>query len=185
MNDKRLGAIALILGAASGIITMIFHPSGGPHRVTPAQFEGLIALIVGVHALAITGLPLSFAGTLVLARLIDSPSRVGILALIIYGFSLVAIMAAATMSGLVTPAILRHMTASNSAGDQWRVLMDYNHAINQGFAKIGAIGSCVAILLWSAVMVKRRNLSIGLGIYGLILSLAIIGCIVAGLLPLE
>src|SRR6266480_3815337 len=103
MNDNRLGGLALILGAVSGIVTLTFHPSGGAHHVTPAQFEVLIAVIVGVHALAIAGLPVSFAGALVLTRRIDSPVHIGVLGLIIYGFGGVAMMAAATMSGFVTP----------------------------------------------------------------------------------
>ena len=49
MNDNRLGGLALILGALSGIITLTFHPAGGSHHVSPAQFEVLIAVIVGVH----------------------------------------------------------------------------------------------------------------------------------------
>src|SRR4051812_43650216 len=102
MKDNRLGAVALICGAVSGIITLTFHPGGGQHRVSPAQFEMLIAIVVGIHALAMCGLPLSFAGALALSRRIDSPFRLELLGLIIYGFGLVAMMGAAAMSGLVT-----------------------------------------------------------------------------------
>src|SRR6185312_7005832 len=105
MKDNRLGGLALILGAISGIVTLTFHPSGGAHRVTPAQFEVLIGVIIGVHALAITGLPVSFAGALALTRQIDSPARLAVLGLIVYGFGAVAVMVAATMSGLVTPGV--------------------------------------------------------------------------------
>ncbi|MEY2485176.1 MAG: hypothetical protein QOH39_824 [Verrucomicrobiota bacterium] len=185
MNDNRRGAIALILGALSGIITLSLHPTGGAHHVTPAQFEMLIALVIGVHALAIVGLPFSFIGALALSRRIDSPSRTAIMALVIYGFSLVAVMAAATMSGLVTPDILRQMVGQSPARDQWRILMDYNHLINQGFAQINAVGSCVAIVLWSAVIVKRRELALPLGIYGLVLGPVIIGTMFAGGLKLD
>ncbi len=185
MNDNRLGAVALILGATFGILTAMFHPAGGPHHVTPAQFETLIAVIVGVHALAIASLPISFAGALALTRRIDSPNRVALVGLIVYGFGLLALMAAATMSGLVTPAILRQIVAHTGPGDQWHTLMSYTHSINQGFAKIGAIASCVAIALWSALIVQRRVLSTGLGIYGLLSALAITIAIVSGVLNLE
>ena len=164
MKDNRLGALALILGAISGIITLTFHPAGGAHHVTPAQFEILIAVVIGVHALAIAGLPFSFLGTLALSRRIDSPNRIALVALVIYGFSLVAIMAAATMSGLVTPGVLRHMVAHDSGSDQWRMLMEYTHSINQGFARIGAVGSSLAIILWSVTVLTGRSLHYALGI---------------------
>lgn len=186
MKDNRLGAIALILGAVSGIITLTFHPSGsGAHHVTPAQFEILIAVVVGVHALAIAGLPFSFVGTLVLSRRLDSRNRVSLVALVIYAFGLVAIMAAATMSGLVTPGILRRMVAHDPSSDQWRMLAEYTHMINQGFAKIGAIASCVAIALWSFLIAKNGTLKRAIGLYGLLIGIITIIAIVTGSLDLE
>ena len=186
MKDNRLGAVALILGAVSGIITLTFHPSGGgAHHVTPAQFEILVAVVIGVHALAIAGLPFSFLGALVLSRRLDSPNRLGTMALVIYGFGLGAIMAAATMSGLVTPGILRRMVAHDSSSDQWRVLAEYTHLINQAFAKIGAIASCLAIVLWSVLILKSRALGRAIGMYGLLVGAVTVIGIVTGLLDLE
>ena len=185
MKDNRLGALALILGAVSGIITLTFHPAGGAHHVTPAQFEMLIAVVIGVHALAIAGLPFSFLGTLALSRRIDSPNRIAIVALVIYGFSLVATMAAATMSGLVTPGVLRHMVAHDSGSDQWRMFMEYTHSINQGFARIGAVGSSLAIILWSITVLMRRSLHYALGVYGLLVGLCILVALFAGELDVE
>jgi hypothetical protein len=185
MNDNRLGAVALILGAVSGIITLIFHPAGGPHHVAPTQIETLIAVVVGVHVLAIVGLPFSFLGALALSRGIDSPRRLAVMALVIYGFSLVAIMSAATMSGLVTPGIIRRMVAHDAASDQWRALMHYTHNVNQGFAQIGTVGSSIAIVLWSISIVGRRLFPIAIGIYGILLGLAILIALFAGALNLE
>jgi hypothetical protein len=158
MNDNRLGGLALILGALSGIVVLTFHPAGGEHRVTPAQFEILIAVVVGVHALAITGLPVSFAGALALTRQIDSFRRLALFGLIVYGFGLVAVMIAATMSGLVMPDLIRQSVSHTAAADQSHTLMAYTHTINQGFARIGAIAFSVAIFLWSVVIVKNRTM---------------------------
>src|ERR1700719_384322 len=111
MKDNRLGAIALIIGAISGIVVLTFHPGGGHElHVTPAQFEMLVAMIIGVHVLAISGLPVSFLGATALSRKIETPNRAALIALVVYGFSLVAIMIAAGMSGLVMPVILRKLT---------------------------------------------------------------------------
>jgi hypothetical protein len=186
MNDNRLGGLALMLGAVSGLVTLTFHPGGGgQHRVTQAQFETLIVVIIGVHAFAITGLPVSFAGALALIRRIDSPLRLALLGLIVYGFGLAAMMAAATISGLVSPDILRQIVARSAASDQWQILMTYNHSINQGFARVGAVAFSVAILLWSLLIVKRRSLPIALGIYGMISAIGVIAALFSGLLDLD
>src|SRR6476659_3706566 len=101
MKDSRLGGIALILGAVSGMITMSLHPVAGTHPITPEQFEKLAKLMVGVHVLAIAGLA-------------------------IYGLGLVAIVIAPAMSGLVGTEIIRKMIASAPANEEWRTLMQYN-----------------------------------------------------------
>jgi hypothetical protein len=184
MNDKRLGGIALILGALFGILVLTFHPGGG-HRVTPAQLEALIAMSIGVHAVAIASLPISFLGTLALSRQFASPARLTLIALVIYGFSLVATMSAATMSGLVTPGVLRHMVTHDAAAEQWHILLSYTHTINQAFAQIGAVGTCLAIILWSIAILQGRPLHLVIGAYGVLLGLAAIGALFSGALDLE
>jgi uncharacterized membrane protein len=64
MKDNRLGGIALIIGAVSGMITMSLHPVAGAHPITPQQFETIAMLMVGVHVLAIAGVPFSFLGAI-------------------------------------------------------------------------------------------------------------------------
>src|SRR3954470_6007974 len=149
MKDNRLGGLALILGAICSFLTLTLHPGGGGHRVTPAQFEMLIAVIIGVHALALSGLPVSFVGALALTRRIDSTLRLGLLGLTIYGFGLIAALGAATMSGLVMPPILRQMVSKNEGSDQWHTLAAYTHDINQAFAQVHVIAFSVAIFVWS------------------------------------
>ena len=185
MKDNRLGGIALILGAVSGMITMSLHPVAGAHPITPAQFEKLTALMIGVHALAIAGIPFSFLGAFALTRRLDSPTRLAIAGLVIYGFGLVAVMIAPAMSGLVGTEILRHIVARGPASEQWRTLMEYNFLINQAFARIFVIASSTAIVLWSLLIVKSRALSVAIGIYGLLLGPAVIIAMVTGGLRLD
>jgi hypothetical protein len=94
-------------------------------------------------------------------------------------------MSAATMSGLVTPGILRHMVTHDAASEQWHTLMLYTHTINQAFAQIATVGSCVAIILWSIAIVQRRTLHLVIGLYGVLLGLAGIGALFSGALDLE
>lgn len=185
MNDNRLGGSALILGAISGMITMSLHPVAGSNPITPAQFEKLAALAVGVHALAIAGIPFCFLGALALLRRLDSPTRVGLAALVIYSCGLVAVMIAPAMSGLVGTDVLRQIVAREPGAEQWRVLMRYNYMINQAFAQIFVVASSAAITLWSLEIVRKRALGVGLGIYGVVLGPVIVVALLSGRLALD
>lgn len=165
---------------------MSFHPvTGGGHPITPEQFEKMAMLMVGVHILAIAGIPFSFLGALALTRRLDSPGRVAMTALVIYGLALVAVMIAPAISGLVGTEIIRKMIAYAPARDQWRTLMDYNFLINQAFAKIFVFASCSAIALWSFMIVKNRALPIAIGMYGLFLGPALVIAMMTGSLSLD
>jgi hypothetical protein len=185
MKDNRLGGIALIIGAVSGMITMSLHPVAGAHPITPAQFEKLAMLMVGVHVLAIAGVPFSFLGALALTRQLDSPGRWAVTGLVIYSLGLVAVMIAPAMSGLVGTEVIRHMIARGAGSEQWRTLMEYNFLINQAFAKIFVVASCSAVALWSLTIVKSRALPIAIGIYGLLLGPVIVIAVISGGLSLD
>ena len=185
MKDNRLGGIALILGAVSGMITMSLHPVAGAHPMSPAQFEKIAMLMIGVHVLAIAGVPFSFLGALALARRLNSPGRMALVGLVIYSLGLVAVMIAPAMSGLVGTEVIRHMISRGAGSEQWRTLMEYNFLINQAFAKIFVVASCSAVALWSLAIVKSRALPIAIGIYGLLLGPVIVIAMISGGLSLD
>jgi hypothetical protein len=185
MKDNRLGGIALIVGAVSGMITMSLHPVAGPHPITPAQFEKLATLMIGVHVLAIAGIPFSFLGALALMRRLDSPGRLALAGLVIYGLGLIAVMIAPAISGLVGTEIIRHVIERGADSEQWRALMTYNFLINQAFAKIFVVASCAAVALWSFTIVKSHSLPVAIGIYGLLLGPALVIAMVTGGLSLD
>jgi hypothetical protein len=99
---------------------MSLHPVAGAHPITPAQFEKLVPLMVGVHVLAIAGVPFSFLGALALTCRLNSPSRLALAALVIYALGLVAVTIAPAMSGLVGTEVIRriveHGREVNSGG---------------------------------------------------------------------
>lgn len=167
------------------MITMSLHPVAGAHPITPAQFEKLATLMIGVHVLAIAGVPFSFLGALALARRLDSPGRLAIAGLVIYGLALVAVMIAPAMSGLVGTEIIRHIIARGAGIEQWQTLMEYNFLINQAFAKIFVAASCAAIVLWSLAIVQRRMFPVAIGIYGLLLGPALVIAMTTGGLSLD
>jgi hypothetical protein len=180
MTDDRMGGIALIAGATGGIITMILHPSG-PDLFVPGQLAPMAYLTVAVHALAIASAPVSFLGALALSRRTDAPGRLAVAALVAYGFSLAAVLVAAVVSGLVAPGLVREIIgAAPPASEAWRIAFDYNGRLNQAFARVFAVGSSAAIVLWSAAIVRSRALTPGVGIYGLVLGPAIIVAVGSG-----
>jgi hypothetical protein len=185
MKDNRLGGIALIVGAVSGMITMSLHPVTGPHPITPAQFEKLATLMIGVHVLAIAGIPFSFLGALALTRRLNSPARLALVGLVIFSLGLVAVMIAPAISGLVGTEILRHVIERGADTEQWRTLMKYNYLINQAFAKIFVAASCSAVALWSLTIVQRRAFPVALGIYGLLLGPTLVIAMITGGLSLD
>lgn len=185
MKDNRLGGIALIVGAVSGMITMGLHPVAGPNPITPAQFEKLAALMIGVHVLAIAGVPFCFLGALALARRLDSPGRLALAGLVIYSLGLIAVVIAPALSGLVGTEILRRIIAGGSDGELWRTLSKYNFLINQAFAKIFVVASCSAVALWSLAIIKRRAFPVALGIYGLLLGAGLVILLISGNLSLD
>jgi hypothetical protein len=185
MKDNRLGGIALIMGAISGMITMSLHPVAGAHPITPAQFEKIAMLMIGVHVLAIAGVPFSFLGALALTRRLDSPSRLALAGLVIYSLGLVAVMIAPAMSGLVGTEVIRHMITRGTGSEQWRSLMEYNFLINQAFAKIFVAASCISVALWSFTMVKFRVFPVAIAIYGLLLAPVIVIAMISGGLSLD
>src|SRR5207302_5994451 len=182
MKDNRLGGMALIIGAVSGMITMSLHPVAGAHPITPDQFEKLAIFMVGVHVLAIAGVPFSFLGALALTRRLDSPGRVALAGLVVYSLGLVAVTIAPAMSGLVGTEIIRKMIAHAPGSEQWRTLMEYNYLINQAFAKIFVVASCSAVALWSFTIVTSRAFPIALGLYGLLLVSVIVIVLLTGVL---
>jgi len=182
MNDNRLGGIALMIGAISGLVTMFLHPLGG--QMTPSQFQQFATLNISVHALAIAGVPFLFLGAMALTRQLDSPGRLAVAALVIYGLSLVAVLIAPALSGLVATEVIRHIIVQGPATEQWQRLLSYTFILNQAFSGIFAVGSAAAIALWSFVIVRKRKVSSALGVYGLLLGAVVVIAVLRGALRL-
>jgi hypothetical protein len=144
MITNRAGGISLIVSAIGFIITMALHPTtAGPGAA-------------GVHAFALTLLPVAFIGALALSRRLETLG-----ALVTYGFGVVAVMNAAIYSGFVATTI----------GGQTPDFMWYTHFQNQAFALVYVVASCAAIVLWSIAMLKAVK---GIAIGGLIIGPLII-----------
>jgi hypothetical protein len=187
MTDNRKGGIAFIAGMVGTIVTMANHPTG--HDLfAPGKFQSVALLNTAVHSLALLCLPLLFLGGLALTRRLMSPDRFSVVALVFYGFALVAVMIAAAASGLIASGIGKLIidadAASNASVSQvWRVAFIYNGFINQAFAEVFVVGSCIAILFWSLAM-QRQSIWKSAAIYGICFAPIAILALVSGHLSL-
>jgi hypothetical protein len=175
MTDDRKSGIALITGMTGTIITMALHPTG--HDLTSGNAASMMQLNVAVHTLALVCVPILFLGALGLTQRLASPNRLALSGLVLFGFAEAAVMIAAAASGLIAPGLFHHMSeAGPGTADAWRAVMALNGHLNQAFALIFTVASSVAIVLWSAAILKSSIFNRALGIYGSILGpLTILG----------
>jgi hypothetical protein len=165
------------------IITMAVHPHGA---ISPAQVESMARNLTIVHSLALASLMVLFLGALGLAQRLKRADRLDIAALVLFAFASVAVMSAAVMDGLVAPNILRRLVeAGAGAGESWRIVFRYNFEINQAFARLYAVTSSIAIILWSISMLKNRALARGLGIYGCVIGPVAVLAVASGRLGMD
>jgi hypothetical protein len=168
MTDDRMSGMALITGMAGSIITMALHPTG--HDLSaPEHSATMMQLNVAVHSLALVCVPILFLGAIGLTRRLASTNRLALAALVMFGFAEVAVMIAASVSGLVAPGLFHHMAAEPGMADTWRAVLTLSGHLNQAFAQVYVVASSAAIVLWSTAILRARTFSRTLGLYGCIL----------------
>jgi hypothetical protein len=183
MTDERMSGVALIAGSVVIIITMTLHPSG---RIAPGNAAQAARMFVAVHSLVLFSLPVMFLGAWGMSRRVATAGRLPIVALVTYTFALAAIMNSAVAGGLVVSSVLRQLVAAApGTTEAWQVLFRYNGWVDESFAQVYVVASSLAILLWSASIVRSRALPRALGIYGCILGPLTLIAIFSGLLNLA
>jgi len=185
MTDNRKSGIALIAGSTGGIATMAIHPIAGG-VMTAAQIDWL-ALVSGIaHGLAIVSMLLLFLGACGITLSMAAPDRIAFAGIVVFGFACVGIVAAATVSGFVIPAIMQHMARDVKENMRtWQIVIEGIFQINQACARIYSVAASVAVILWSASILKNGRLGRGIGIYGCIVSVLIIVGVGVGHLRLN
>jgi hypothetical protein len=174
----------MIAAAIAGVLTMMVHPTS--HDVLASgQFATIAAFGQAIHIFAIITAPIAFLGAMALARHMDAPNRVAISALVIYGFALVAVMIAATLSGLVAIPVLQKLVEQPEPATQWQGLAQFSGLLNQGFAKIYTLLASIAIALWSVPIVRTGKLPRAAGIYGLVIAPVIFVAVGSGHVRLD
>ena len=154
--------------------------------MTAPQIDRL-ALVSGIaHGLAIASVMVLFLGACGVTRSIGAPDRMAFAGIVVFGFACVAISMAATVSGFIVPGIMQRMARDAGAEMRtWQIVIDGIFQFNQAFARIYSITASVAVILWSASILKSGGLARGIGIYGCIISALIIVGIGIGHLRLN
>jgi hypothetical protein len=162
LGNAKVGAWALIVGASSYIALMAVHPS---HVGEPVI--GALSLSAIVHGAAFVMQPPLLFGFWALTRRMEHRSLAQI-AFCFYALAAVLTMMAATMSGLVIPAILdaAHVRASGhgppvdaeALRQTLQAQANYTVMLNRSFAAVHFSMFAVAMLLWSIAWPGRSVL---------------------------
>src|SRR5437016_4362631 len=165
MTDDRKSGIALIAGSLGGILTMAIHPVAAG-SLTAEQVAHLSLVSAVAHSIAMVSVLLLFLGACGLTRSIAAADRVAFAAIVTFGFASIAVMVAASVSGFIIPAIMRHMVRDvPAAARQWQIVMDGIFQINQAFSRIYAVAASLAIILWSASALRNGGFGRGIATY--------------------
>lgn len=184
MGRDVASGVLLFTGSLVCLLVMSLHPTG--HDLMDGErAEQQARLAVLVHGAALAALPLLFLGLLGLTRRLG-PSELATSALVVHGFGAAAVMSAAVASGFVATELARDLRAAGAGSvDTLHALLEYTHHWNQAFAKVHVVASSVAMLLWSAAILRSRRLARGAGIVGAVVGSVIPLLLLAGHLHLD
>jgi hypothetical protein len=154
-RDAASGSL-LIVGAASGVLVMLLHPTAHG-LLDPASGSHLSHVNTFVHGLALAATPLVFLGLLGLRRRLES-TDLTTAAIVLYGWGCVAVMSAAVASGFVATDVIRHLQGveASTAPD---LLLHYTGMWNHGFTKVYVVATSIAIVLFSVEVLHTRKLA--------------------------
>ncbi|NER15048.1 hypothetical protein GWK08_16450 [Leptobacterium flavescens] len=167
--------ISLISGSLLIIATMVLHPSGGSlQRIV--EITGVITI---AHSLAVFCLPIVLFGFYGLTNKLMESSRVSILAFIIMAFSLIAAMFAALLNGLALPYFLgKYSNSLEEKAEVLKPISSFSFAVNTSLDYIFIAGCCLAILIYSVLLISKSRSPKWIGYFGiLILVFAAIGAL--------
>jgi hypothetical protein len=164
---------------------MGLHPTG-PDVIADAAGGGRNTLVTGVHALALAAQPLMLLGTLGLTLRLAAQRELAASAYACYALATFAIVIAAVASGFIAPSVLSHYAgATGPARDAMAGAFHYTGIINRAFARVSVGFVALAILLWSAAMLRGGELARGVALYGLALGTVLLVALLAGRLSLD
>ena len=174
MTRDASSGVALIVGAVAGLVTMSLHPTGRELATAVGHAAGPARLNLFVHALAVASLPALLFGAVGLTRRVAGAHTLATVALVTYALGAVAVLNAAVASGMIAPGLIaRLVTADDAHRPALEAMLDYGWRFNQAFAAVFVAASSVAIVLWSAAILRGGGLPRWVGTFG-----AVVGAII-------
>lgn len=187
MGNAKAGAWALILGALSFIALMAVHPShaGG-------TLIGALSLSAIVHGAALATQPVMLFGFWMLTKHLGE-RPLAQLALCIYVLAAGMTMLAATLSGLVIPAIIDAGQAGAhgahvDAETLRRTLQgqaNYTVILNRAVASVHVVEFAIAMMLWSIAWPGRTIFLAFTRALGVTVGVGVIAWALSGAMTLE
>jgi len=182
---EQAGAAALILGTVVTIGLMALHPSG-IHGADAGEIAAILHLNVLVHGTAIAAAPLLTFGMFALTRNISFANAPAALAFFFYVFGALAVMLAATMSGIVATRLFEALNeAAGASQDAIRELLRLEWYLNQAFATLHVTLFSAAIALWAFAWPAKGALAAAIQVTGLLVGVGILVWFASGSLPLN
>mgnify|MGYP000477537223 CR=1 FL=1 len=174
---KRHSGFALIAGAVLLFITMLFHPSGGSFKhLVESTSETIIT-----HSIGMFSIPFSLFGFWGLAAYFKDDISLSRAAFIASFLALFAGLIAAAINGLALPLFVnRFSNATQETITALKPIIKYNTSINQAFDFIYIISYCLAIILWSFLILRSGEFPKWLGYSGMLLSISVILFLLSG-----
>ncbi len=182
MTLERAGAVALIGGTLAMLGVMALHPAGVPHN---ADAKNVILLGIVVHGVAIAAAPVLTFGMFALSRSIGFAKPAPALAFFFYLFGALAVMLAATMSGLVAPRLIEATMAPSADKDLLHGLLRLEWYLNQSFATVHVALFSGAITLYALAWPDRGPLAIIVQIVGFLVGIGVFVWLASGTLTLN
>lgn len=184
MSHPARVAAALVVGILGSLVVMALHPTGADVLASTAAGRG-DALARSIHAGAIGLQPLLLAGYLGLALML--PRRdLAVLGFSVYAVGTAAVVMAATLSGLViTPLLEATLSASDATRELLSAQARFAFLMNQSFTKVFVVLAGIAIGCWSVAMRGDARFPAALRWLGMLLAVAGVIGIAAGLIALD
>lgn len=177
MKFEQKTGITLILGSVLLVVTMVLHPAGG-------NFEHLLKaskMIVIAHSLAIVSMPVCLLGFWGLTKKLGTENFLSALAMAFMLMGLISGMCAAAINGLALPIYVNYYKdATAELIETIRHPLRYGSSLNLAFDYIFIGAVCIAVTLWSIVVLQTKKLAAWLGYFGIALTIVSVNMMLSG-----
>ncbi len=176
-HEQKGAGLALIIGSFLMIATMVLHPVGGDFN----QLLKIATIGIISHSLAILSVPFVAYGFFGLTIRLKSSSFLSYTGFSIMLFGLVAVMIAAAINGLIlTDFVKSYEGASEETIASIKPIFVFMRSFNHAFDYIFMGGICLAMLFWSAAIIKTKAVEAWVGYFGIAVSAAGVVLFVSG-----